>query len=210
MIKSKLSSFLLIFILIVISKAQDIDKDVLRAVACLSMIRKMTEKPNDPQLISSYMLTCFITIDDSTAQKLIASQNSNKLDLDEKQIKKLTDFYEVQNRYDENQIMDYSKDLNSALEKLKNFGAGAMNNQGGSMSDKNSKNNKRQGKGLLSIIITSLIGMFNANDSLIGLFILFFIIYLILRQLRKWFGSGNNKSNNVSNKNKNNNKKKIQ
>ena len=201
---NKIISFLLLY-LIVLSKAQDVDKDLLRAVACLSMIRKLENRPNDPQSISSYMLTCFISIDDSTTQKLIANQNSNTLDLDEKQLKKLTDFYDVQSRFTEDQIMEYSKDLNSALEKLKNFSPEAMKQQGGHTSAEKPRNKKNQGKSLFKIMISNIIGLFNANDSLIGLFVILFVCYLILKQLRKWCGS-DNKNKITSNKN---NKKKV-
>ena len=119
---SKNLIFLFILIsLIELSKLQEVDKDMMRAVACLSLIRKLDNKPNDQRVLSTYILTCFITIDDSTAQKLIMSQSSNKLDLSQEQIEKLTNIYNVENKFTEDQIMDYSKALNDALERLKTY-----------------------------------------------------------------------------------------
>ena len=42
------------------------------------------------------MLFCFISIADSTTQKLAMSQASNKLDLTQEQIEKLTNMYEIE------------------------------------------------------------------------------------------------------------------
>ena len=67
--------------IIEISKLQEVDKDMMRAVACLSLIRRLDDKSVDQRILSTYMLSCFAQIDDSTAQKLIMSQTSNRLDL---------------------------------------------------------------------------------------------------------------------------------
>ena len=197
-----------VFSLIDISKCQEFDKDMMRAVACISMIRKLENKPSDQRVLSSYILTCFITIDDETTQKLLLNQASSKLDLTQDQISKLTDMYKIENKYTEDQIMDYSKALNSALEKLKNTPPGSMRapSQGGEFSTKS--NNRPEGPGLLGRMISSLFGMFTSNDSLLILFGAFIIFYLILRQIRKWFGSNDkNVKNNVKKVTKN--KKKV-
>ena len=78
------------------SKLQEIDKDLMRAVAYLTLIRKIDNKSSDQHILSAYMLFCFISIDDSTTQKLAMSQASNKLDLTQEQIEKLTNMYEIE------------------------------------------------------------------------------------------------------------------
>ena len=189
-----------LFSLIDISKCQDFDKDMMRAVACISMIRKLENKPSDQRVLSSYILTCFITIDEATTQKLLMNQASSKLDLTQDEISKLTDMYKIENKYTEDQIMDYSKALNSALEKLKNTPPGGMRAppQGG---EYNTNSNKRQeGPGLLGRMISSLFGMFTSNDSLLILFGAFIIFYLILRQIRKLFGSNDKNGKNNAKK----------
>ena len=99
----------------------------------LSLIRKMENKPSDQRVLSSYILTCFISIDEPTTQKLLLSQTSNKLDLTKDEISKLTDMYQIEKKYTEDQIMDFSKALNTAFEKIKNAQSGGMRppSQGG-------------------------------------------------------------------------------
>ena len=201
---SKNLIFLFILIsLIELSKLQEIDKDMMRAVACLSVIRKLDNKPNDQRVLSTYILSCFVTIDDSTAQKLIMSQTSNKLDLSQEQIEKLTNIYEVEKKFTEDQIMDYSKALNDALERLKNAGPDGLKAPPKGSSSSNSNKKRESGSGLFGNMITGLLGLFSSNDSLLLLFGLFIGFYLFLRQMRKCCG------NNEKNKTGNNNKSKI-
>ena len=201
---SKNLIFLFILIsLIELSKLQEVDKDMMRAVACLSLIRKLDNKPNDQRVLSTYILTCFITIDDSTAQKLIMSQSSNKLDLSQEQIEKLTNIYNVENKFTEDQIMDYSKALNDALERLKNAGPDGLRNPPKGSSSSKSNKKRESGSSLFGNMISVLLGLFSTNDSLLLLIGFFIGIYLFLRQMRKCCG------NEEKNKTGNNNKTKI-
>ena len=199
-----MSKFLFfIFFLIIyleISNCQEVDKDMMRAVACITLIKKLENKPSDQRMLSGYILSCFINIDESTMQKLISNQASNKLDLTQDQISKLTDMYQIEQKYTEDQIMDYSRDLNAALAKLQSAGPNGMKNpsQGGESS---SKSNKKQKPGLLERMFAGFIGLFNTNDSLLFLIGFFIVFYLFLRQIRKWSGNSDN--------NKNNNGKKV-
>ena len=190
--------------IIEISKLQEVDKDMMRAVACLSLIRRLDDKSADQRVLSTYMLSCFVQIDDSTAQKLIMSQTSNRLDLSEEQIKKLTNMHEIEKKYTEDQIMDYSNALNKALEKLKNAGPGAMRSpQKGSRGNSNSNKNRENANSLLGNMISVLLGLFSTNDSLLLLIGLFVGLYLILKQVRKCC------TNNEKNKSGNNSKSKV-
>ena len=199
MSKNLIFLFLLISI-IDLAELQEFDKDMMRAVACITLIKKLENKPQDQRELSTYILTCFISIDDATTQKLIQEQASNKLDLTADQISKLTDMYQLQQKYTEDQIMDFSKALNDALEKLQKNAGGGMRNQ--QSSGFNNNNKAPQGSGLLEKIIGGIIGLFNPNDSLLLLVGFFVVFYLFLRQIRKWFDNSEKIKNKVKNKTK--------
>ena len=199
MSKNLIFLFLLISI-IDLAELQEFDKDMMRAVACITLIKKLENKPQDQRELSTYILTCFISIDDATTQKLIQEQASNKLDLTSDQISKLTDMYQLQQKYTEDQIMDFSKALNDALEKLQKNAGGGMRNQ--QSSGFNNNNKTPQGSGLLEKIIGGIIGLFNPNDSLLLLVGFFVVFYLFLRQIRKWFDNSEKIKNKVKKKTK--------
>ena len=199
MSKNLIFLFLLISI-IDLAELQEFDKDMMRAVACITLIKKLENKPQDQRELSTYILTCFISIDDATTQKLIQEQASNKLDLTADQISKLTDMYQLQQKYTEDQIMDFSKALNDALEKLQKNAGGGMRNQ--QSSGFNNNNKAPQGSGLLEKIIGGIIGLFNPNDSLLLLVGFFVVFYLFLRQIRKWFDNSEKIKNKVNKSNK--------
>ncbi len=199
MSKNLIFLFLLISI-IDLAELQEFDKDMMRAVACITLIKKLENKPQDQRELSTYILTCFISIDDATTQKLIQEQASNKLDLTADQISKLTDMYQLQQKYTEDQIMDFSKALNDALEKLQKNAGGGMRNQ--QSSGFNNNNKTPQGSGLLEKIIGGIIGLFNPNDSLLLLVGFFVVFYLFLRQIRKWFDNSEKIKNKVNKSNK--------
>ena len=199
MSKNLIFLFLLISI-IDLAELQEFDKDMMRAVACITLIKKLENKPQDQRELSTYILTCFISIDDATTQKLIQEQASNKLDLTSDQISKLTDMYQLQQKYTEDQIMDFSKALNDALEKLQKNAGGGMRNQKSSRFNNNNKT--PQGSGLLEKIIGGIIGLFNPNDSLLLLVGFFVVFYLFLRQIRKWFDNSEKIKNKVNKSNK--------
>ena len=199
MSKNLIFLFLLISI-IDLAELQEFDKDMMRAVACITLIKKLENKPQDQRELSTYILTCFISIDDATTQKLIQEQASNKLDLTSDQISKLTDMYQLQQKYTEDQIMDFSKALNNALEKLQKNAGGGMRNQ--QSSGFNNNNKAPQGSGLFEKIIGGIIGLFNPNDSLLLLVGFFVVFYLFLRQIRKWFDNSEKIKNKVNKSNK--------
>ena len=199
MSKNLIFLFLLISIIDLV-ELQEFDKDMMRAVACITLIKKLENKPQDQRELSTYILTCFISIDDATTQKLIQEQASNKLDLTADQISKLTDMYQLQQKYTEDQIMDFSKALNDALEKLQKNAGGGMRNQ--QSSGFNNNNKTPQGSGLFEKIIGGIIGLFNPNDSLLLLVGFFVVFYLFLRQIRKWFDNSEKIKNKVNKSNK--------
>ena len=199
---SKYLIFLFFLLSIIeVSKCQEFDKDMMRAVACISLVRKLEDKPSDQRELSAFMLSCFISIDDSTTQKLLMSQTSKKLDLTKEEISKLTDINKIEGKYTQDQIMDFSKDLNSALAKLQKAQPGGMRGPKGGDFNSNDKNNYKS-SGLLTKIFSNFLGLFTSNDSLLFLFGLFVVFYLFLRQVRKLFGNGEKNKNEGKKNNK--------
>ena len=173
-----ISLFLLNFIL-----SQDVDQDMLKAIACISLIRKMDKKVTDQNTLSGYMVTCFSRIDDSTLSNLVSNQMSNELHLSEEQIKKLTDFQSFSQEHTSEEMIDLSKRLNSALEKLKNTNLNPDSIKAGQSGKKKTKSDSEGG--FISFLFNGLKGLINPNDSFLVLIGLFVAAYFCLKGLRK-------------------------
>ena len=187
-----LKNFLILFLfLFKYEICQDFDPDSMKAIACISLLKKMENKNLDQHLISGYMLSCFINIDDTKAQKIISNQFSSGMGLEQDEIDRLTDFSGIQNKYTQDQIMDFSKKLNSVLETLKeqqNMGMGMSPNKGGkSKSSKKRSESSESSGGLFQFMINGIIGLFNPNDSFLFLIGFFVLVYFGLKSLRKLF-----------------------
>ena len=165
---------------------QDIDQDMMKTIACISLIKKMGTKIEDQRLISSYLLTCFINVDESSIQKLLSDQMSNKLDLDKNEVEKLTDMSKLQTKYSQSEIKDYSLKLNSALEKLKKSELDINDGQIKSGRKKSSESNKSNA-GLIEFIINGFMSILNPRDSFLVLIGFFVLAYFCLKALRKIF-----------------------
>ena len=176
---------------------QDFDEDTMKALGCLSLIRKLdNDKQQDQRMVSAYLLSCFVNIEESQVQKLLASQYSNKMELSKSEVDKLVDMQSLQSKYSQSELIDYSKKLNSALGNLKNMEQGGP--QAGRGSKKgSSKSSSNSNGGLIGFLISNIISLFNPNDSFLFLIGLFVMIYFGLKGLRKL----------LDKKNKNNKKK---
>ena len=176
---------------------QDFDEDTMKALGCLSLIRKLdNDKQQDQRMVSAYLLSCFVNIEESQVQKLLASQYSNKMELTKSEVDKLVDMQSLQSKYSQSELIDYSKKLNSALGNLKNMEQGGP--QAGRGSKKgSSKSSSNSNGGLIGFLISNIISLFNPNDSFLFLIGLFVMIYFGLKGLRKL----------LDKKNKNNKKK---
>ena len=176
---------------------QDFDEDTMKALGCLSLIRKLdNDKQQDQRMVSAYLLSCFVNIEESQVQKLLASQYSNKMELSKSEVDKLVDMQSLQSKYSQSELIDYSKKLNSALGNLKNMEQGGP--QAGRGSKKgSSKSSSNSNGGLIGFLISNIISLFNPNDSFLFLIGLFVMIYFCFKGLRKL----------LDKKNKNNKKK---
>ena len=206
-----INTFLLILLnLLSISNTQNLDKSVLKAAGCLTLVKKLKDKPNDQRVATGLLLSCFINIDEETADKLLQNQFYEKMGIEESEVVKLIDFNKLQNKYSQEQLEEYSKALNKALDPLREKGPGDNSGKGPNMyenEEENSENNES--------IVNYIIKLFTSSDSLLLLFGLFVVFYFCLQKMRKWFGKGGKDSNSKTSNNpkstkssKNNKKKK--
>ena len=205
-----INSFLLILLnLLSISNTQNLDKSVLKAAGCLTLVKKLKDKPNDQRVATGLLLSCFINIDEETADKLLQNQFYEKMGIEESEVVKLIDFNKLQNKYSQEQLEEYSKALNKALDPLREKRPGDNSGKGPNMyenEEENSENNES--------IVNYIVKLFTSSDSLLLLFGLFVVFYFCLQKMRKWFGKSgkdtNNKTinNQKSTKSSKNNKKK--
>ena len=195
-----INSFLLILLnLLSISNTQNLDKSVLKAAGCLTLVKKLKDKPNDQRVATGLLLSCFINIDEETADKLLQNQFYEKMGIEESEVVKLIDFNKLQNKYSQEQLEEYSKALNKALDPLREKGPGDNSGKGPNMyenEEENSENNES--------IVNYIIKLFTSSDSLLLLFGLFVVFYFCLQKMRKWFGkSGKDSNSKTSNNQKN-------
>ena len=181
-----ISIFLLNFIL-----SQDIDQDMLKAIACISLIRKLDKKVTNQNILSGYMVTCFSRIDDSVLNNLVSNQMSNDISISEEQVQKLTDFQSFTQEHTSNEMIELSKRLNSALEKLKNSNLSPEGIKAAPSGKRKGSSNKDSDSevGFIPFLFNGLKGLFNPNDSFLVLIGLFVAAYFCLKALRKILGS---------------------
>ena len=181
-----INTFLLILLnLLSISNTQNLDKSVLKAAGCLTLVKKLKDKPNDQRVATGLLLSCFINIDEETADKLLQNQFYEKMGIEESEVVKLIDFNKLQNKYSQEQLEEYSKALNKALDPLREKGPGDNSGKGPNTyenEEENSENNES--------IVNYIVKLFTSSDSLLLLFGLFVVFYFCLQKMRKWFGKG--------------------
>ena len=181
---------------------QDLDEDTMKALGCLSLIRKLdNDKQQDQRMVSAILLSCFVNVEESQVKKLISSQYSNKMELSKSEIDKLVDMQSLQTKYSQSELIDYSKKLNTALGNLKNMEQGVPQTGKGSKKGSN-KSTNNGGGGLIGFLISNIISLFNPNDSFLFLIGLFLMIYFGLKGLRKLLDKSNKSNKNNKKKGK--------
>ena len=173
------SLFLISIFLFNYQVCQNLDNDMMKALACISLIKKIDSNNLDQSQLSGIILTCFYNIDDSTVTKLLTSQFSKELNLEKKTIEKLTDFQAFQAKHSESEIMELSKKSNSALEKLRNLQNGKMPSFDDEERSKESKNKEKD------VFLSNIMGLFNPNNSFIFFVGYLLLAYFLLKGLRK-------------------------
>ena len=142
----KIYPFLLILLnLLSSSNSQNLDKSVLKAAGCLTLVKKLKDKPNDQRVATGLLLSCFINVDEETADKLLQNQFYEKMGIEDSEVMKLIDFNKIQNKYSQEQIEEYSKALNKALDPLRDKGPGDKSGQGPNPYDNEEENSENNG-----------------------------------------------------------------
>ena len=172
----------------------------MRALGCLTLIRKLdNDKQQDQRMVSALLLSCFVNIKEPQVKKLLASQYSNKMELEKDEIEKLVDMQSLQSKYSQSELIEYSKKLNTALGNLRNMESGGP--QAGKGSKKGDNKDINTGGGLIGFLISNILALFNPNDSFLFLIGLFLMIYFGLKGVRKFFDK---KDKNIKKKGKKN------
>ena len=180
-----------------------LDDDAVKALACIRIIKGLTSQDLDQQVLSAYMLSCYVYIDQQTVEKVISSQyNSNSFKLEKKIYEHLIDFQELQREYSQKELMDYTQSLNSAIGKIQEYqGIGPDGKPTGKSGNRRSNQNIENEAGIIPFVIKQFLELFNPNDSFLFLVGVCFLAYFGLKVLRKFFGN-NTKKKNDSNKKK--------
>ncbi len=177
--------FLLITFLLSLIKSQKVN-DVSKAVACMSIINKVVQEEGgepDPRKFSPMMLNCFVTIKDEQLKDILNSMRSNLEFSNSQVIKELTDANGLQSKFQQEQLMEYSKRLNNAIDKFKKI----QENRGGfSMEDlegDDEHENKAKGKGnsgkkekknggILGFLLGTIFDLGSSSYMMFGFFLL--------------------------------------
>ena len=191
----KINFFFLFLTLIIQEQCQDYDKDTIRTLSCLNFLRKLKINNQDQQYLSSVLLSCFINIDESLEQKLIASQSPDSMPLSESEKDKLMDLSDIQTKYSQNELIDFSQRLNSAMEQLKEMNSGGGRNYQSSKrgGGKKNENNRSQGVGLFGLFIQNFFNMLNPHNSFFPIIIILVVTFYTLKALRKFFSNKDEK-----------------
>ena len=170
-------SFLLNYII-----SQKLEGDALKAFSCISILKLLNPQNMDQQKLSTYLLSCFINIDDQTIERLASSHFTKTLE--RKKMERIVDYSQIAGRYTQEDIVAISERLNKAIRQLEK----SEYYQGGRRSDEKQKKGKsEQGANisLIELMIGYIIGLLNPKDSFIFLIGYFLLAYFLLKGLRK-------------------------
>ena len=201
----KINIFLTIIIsIIIITKSQYYDKNVLKAGACVTLLQKIPNKPKDNKILTHYLLACFININEETAEQILKVQNYEKLGIEESQVMKLLDVKLLQKKYTPEEINEFSLILNKALEPLRTDGKNNNQEQADSPYGYGYDNEYQTTDENNGSLINYIIKLFTSSDSLIFLTILFVIFYYCLQKMRQCFRKSDKDDNSKKSSKKNN------
>ena len=174
--------YILLSILILYGYCQRYEPDVMKAAACIQFLKKVDIGTQmNQQQMASFMVTCFINIDDSIQQKLLGDPDS----LTGTEKEKLLDVKGMQGRYSQNEISEFSQRLNSAIEKIKDINAENASAAKKKAEEKKNEENNEGGNNLFGIFFSNLFEFFNPNSSLFLIVILIAITYFFLKMVKK-------------------------
>ena len=86
-----------------------LDKSVLKAGGCLTLVKKLKNKPDDQRVMTGLLLSCFINVDEETADKLLQNQFYEKMGIEDSEVMKLIDFNTIQKNIVKNKLKNIQK-----------------------------------------------------------------------------------------------------
>ena len=63
------------------------------------LIKKLKNKPDDQRVMTGLLLSCFINVDEETADILLKNQFYEKMGIEDSEVMKLIDFNTIQKKY---------------------------------------------------------------------------------------------------------------
>ena len=188
-------SFIFILNLISIILCQFESDSMTKAIACMAVLnQKLKGGDPDPNIYSSMMLKCFVTITVSQSKKILTSIETGSGNINKKEVNKLTDYNTLKNMSPK-ELERKSNELEKALKKFKKMQED-FTKEGGDIDpsdyddeyyddDENFDTETPNNINYFGLIPKGIYGIFNVFNSYISLFIIFLIVYFGLLLIRK-------------------------
>ena len=159
-----------------------------KALACMTVIGQKLNS-NQPEIYSSMMLKCYITITESMSKKILVGLETGTNSLSNKEIDKLTDYMSL-NSLSEKELKRKSQELEKILKNFKQLQEefnGQLPDMGddGDFYDEDGSMEPPSNVNYFSLIPKGIFGVFNIFNNYLSLFIFLLIIYLTLLMIRK-------------------------
>ena len=184
-------TLLFIFILNILSLifCQFDSEAMSKALACMTVISQKLNS-NQPEIYSSMMLKCYITITESMSKKILVGLETGTNSLSNKEIDKLTDYMSLSS-LSEKELKRKSQELEKILKNFKklqedfNGQMPEMGDDDGDYFDEDGPLETPSNVNYFSLIPKGIFGVFNIFNNYLSLFIFLLIIYLTLLMIRK-------------------------
>ena len=184
-------TLLFIFILNILSLifCQFDSEAMSKALACMTVISQKLNS-NQPEIYSSMMLKCYITITESMSKKILVGLETGTNSLSNKEIDKLTDYMSLSS-LSEKELKRKSQELEKILKNFKklqedfNGQMPEIGDDDGDYFDEDGPTETPPNVNYFSLIPKGIFGVFNIFNNYLSLFIFLLIIYLTLLMIRK-------------------------
>ena len=142
-INNKYSLLLILFLNLLIYVKNEIDDETyIKALSCVNVItesyKQKGENPEEPNLFSPEMLSCFIRISPDKAQEIISNMDLGETFLDSKEIYELTNT-NILRDFTQEELNIKKKELENAIDKFEK-----MEEDNDSLRENNSNDNSKK------------------------------------------------------------------
>ena len=183
--------FIFILNLISIIVCQFESESMTKAIACMAVLnQKLKGKEPQPNIYSSMMLKCFVTITNSQSKKILVDLEAGGT-ISQKEIKKLTDYNSLRNMSPK-ELEKKSNELEKAIKKFQKMQEDFNKEGGGNIDpadydddDENFNTETPKNIHFFGLIPKGIYGIFNVFNNYLSLFIVFLIVYFGLLMIRK-------------------------